>query len=84
MPLTQVRKRLWTPDGERPLDEKDVIQIDQRELILLGHLHEFANKHQIVIFCKRCEQNIAGQNNDSPSNRTPSVSCQCREWRFTR
>lgn len=75
---------MWTPDGEVPLQEKDVIQINQKELILLGHLHEFAQKYQISIVCKRCDGSITGNNNDSPDNRTPSVSCQCREWRFIR
>lgn len=67
---------LWTPEGEK--FQKDTIPINQKELILLGHLHEFANKHQITIFCKKCENAIYGQNNDTTTR--PSVACACREW----
>lgn len=75
---------IWTPNGEVSTQEKDVIAINQKELILLGHLHEFAHRHEIGIHCRKCGKDINGQNNDSPDNRTPSVSCQCREWRFYR
>jgi hypothetical protein len=75
---------LWTPDGERNVREKDVIPINQKELILLGHLHEFAHRHKVQIRCTLCDSPIFGQNNDGPDNRTPSVHCQCREWRFYR
>lgn len=72
------KRGIWTPEGEHL--QKDIIPITQKELILLGHLHEFANKHQVVIFCKICEGNISGQNNDTTTR--PSVACQCREWVF--
>lgn len=70
---------LWTPDGEVSIRERDVTPVTREEIILLSKLHEFAVKHDIVIFCKRCEKNISGQNN--ATTRTLSVACQCREFR---
>lgn len=84
MGLTQIRKRMWMPDGERPLDEKDVIPLKPEEVRMLSWLHKWAYENQVNIFCRRCEQPITGQNNDDPSVRHVSVSCQCREWRFQR
>jgi len=76
---------LWTPTGEIALKEKDVLPITQRELIVLGHLHEFAAKYGgIQLRCTVCDSPIYGQNNDSPDNRHPSVHCKCREFRFYR
>lgn len=73
--------QLWTPDGMVGTAPKDTILINQKELILLGHLHEFAHKHGITIYCKSCEQPISGQNNDTTQR--PSVACQCREWVYS-
>lgn len=72
--------KLWTPTGFVETAEKDVVPVDRQEIILLSHLQEFAYKHQINIFCKRCEQPIRGQNNDS--SKTLAVACQCREFRY--
>lgn len=82
MPLTQVSKPLWTPTGEVSTREKDVLPLTRDEIITLSKMHEIAHKFQMNIFCKRCEKPFSGQNNDS----SPflSVSCQCRELRFTR
>lgn len=71
---------LWTPQGEVPTMERGITPITREEIILLSKLQEFAVRHDIVIFCKRCERNVSGQNNDS--SKVLSVSCQCREWRF--
>lgn len=81
MPLTKVRKSLYIPgEGEHLLEEKDVVHISRRDLVMLSWLHEWAANQQINIFCKRCERPISGANNDSTKH--PSVSCQCREWRY--
>lgn len=85
MPVINPRKSLYIPgEGEVSLEQKDVIPINIKELRMLADLHEFAHKHQINIFCKRCERAITGQNNDSEPDKRPSVSCQCREWVFIR
>lgn len=75
---------LWTPQGEVGLAEKNIIELLPQEVRMLADLHEFAHKHQINIFCKRCEQPVTGQNNDAPGQTHVSVACQCREWRFKR
>lgn len=80
MGLTQVRKSLWTSEGEVPLDQKDVVHVTRPEIIMLSNLHAFAAKHQINIFCKRCAKAITGQNNDS--SKVLAVACQCREFVF--
>jgi hypothetical protein len=78
--MTMGAGSIWTPDGEVPLKEKDVLPLTRRQIIMLSELHEFAHYNGITIFCKRCEQPVTGQNNDS--SQVLSVSCQCREWRF--
>lgn len=81
MGVTQVRKgHLWTPTGDIPVAEKDVIKIlNPRDVQMLAWLHEWAFNQQINIFCKKCEQPIRGQNNDGQTKRL-SVACACREW----
>lgn len=79
--LTQVRSRLWTPEGEVALDQKDIIQVNRRELTMLALLHEFAQKHQITITCKRCDAAILGLN--SGQETSPGVECQCRQFLYT-
>lgn len=74
-------RSLWTPGGEVPLAQRGVVPINRQELILLSRLHEFAVKHQINIFCKRCSKPITGQNTGQEKH--PYVACQCREFRFT-
>lgn len=78
--INRANRSLWTPTGEVLTAEKDVVPVTRNEIILLSHLHEFAAKHQINIFCKRCEKLITGQNNDD--SKRLSVACQCREFRF--
>lgn len=74
-------RSLWTPGGERPIAEKQVIKIvDPMILRMLSWLHKWANDQDINIFCKKCEKPIYGQNNDSSA--IVAVSCQCREWRW--
>lgn len=84
MGITQVHNSVWTPDGEHPFREKDVLPLTRVELVTLSHLHEFAQKHQITIVCKRCNSAIVGKNNDAEirAGQQPSVACQCREWRY--
>lgn len=71
--------RLWTPDGIVNT-QRDVIPVDKRDIMGLSWLHEFAAKHGINIFCKRCEKPISGANTGYESS--PGVSCSCREWRY--
>lgn len=73
---------LYLPGQGRVNLEKDIIEVNRQDLQGLSWLHEFADKHQINIFCKRCEQPISGQNNDTPGQSHVSVNCGCREWRF--
>lgn len=83
MSLTKVKNSIYIEgEGEHLIDEKDVIPISHRDLVMLSWLHEFAAKQGINIFCKQCERHISGGNNDSSTHL--SVSCQCREWRYTR
>lgn len=72
--------KLYIPGQGVKWAAPDVIPISRQELQLLSLLHEFAVKHEINIFCKRCEKAITGQNNDT--DRQPSVACACREWRY--
>lgn len=75
---------LLLPDGStHSTEEKDIIALNPRDVGMLSWLHEWAHNQQVNIFCKRCEQPIRGQNNDTPGQRYVSVTCQCREWRFT-
>jgi hypothetical protein len=70
------------PDGSLAGVEKDVIPLREQEVRMLAWLHEWAHHQQVNVFCKKCEKAITGQNNDSSPY--VSVSCQCREWRFSR
>lgn len=83
MPIDQVAKSLWTPDGPVDLREKDVTIIsDPRERMLFIGFHEVAFRHTISVVCPRCDSAITGQNNDS--GQVWAVACRCREWRFVR
>lgn len=82
--VDQVAKSLWTPEGNRPLRERDVIPLNSTEVRMLSWLHQWAEKFQLSIICKRCDHSIHGRNNDDPSIRHVTVSCQCREWRYHR
>jgi hypothetical protein len=56
-----------------------VIPIDYDEVVLLARLEKFTIKHGLSLVCVKCDSAVTGGNNaSSPS---PSVSCQCREWR---
>lgn len=76
------QKGLLLPDGTIH-QEKDVIPLKVEEMRMLSWLHEWAHYQQVNIFCKRCEKPILGQNNDTPGERSVSVSCSCREWRYS-
>lgn len=73
-------KTMWTPEGEVPLAEKDVIPITRNDIILLSKLHEFAQQHDIAVVCRKCDRSIGGHNNDTVQYL--SVACQCREFRY--
>lgn len=80
MPLSAAKKTLWTPGGEMPLAERDVIFINATELRMLSLLHEFAGKYGISVVCQRCDHAFTGQNSGQESQ--PGVSCLCREFRY--
>lgn len=70
---------LWTPAGEVPTAERGVEPITRDEIITLSKMHEICFNHDLVIFCKRCERAISGQNNGH--SKVLTVSCLCRELR---
>lgn len=72
---------LWTPDGMVRVREKDVIPITRNELGMLAMLDRFARNHQLMVICAKCDTSVGGKNNGQ--EQTPSVACQCREFRFT-
>lgn len=81
MPIDQIGKSLWTPDGPVDLREKDVIPVSNpRERMLFVGFHEISFRHHFTVVCQRCDSAIVGQNNDS--GKVWSVACRCREWRF--
>lgn len=67
-------------------DEKNVVELTTPELHMLSALHEFAQKYQLTIVCKRCNHSMGGVNSDSElkAGKAPAVACQCREWRYRR
>ena len=83
MPIgTQVRNRLWTPQGEHAI-EKDVEIIDNpMERVAFIRMHEVAHRLGLALICKRCDTAIQGRNNGEEA--IPTVACQCREFRFVR
>lgn len=84
MALDQVRKSLWTPDGPRDLQEKDVIAVqDPMERVTLTRMHEIAHKYHFTLTCQRCDHAVTGQNNDTPGA-PRSIACRCTEYRFVR
>lgn len=72
---------LWTPDGMVSTREKDVEALTREEIIIFSKMHEVAQRLHIVLLCKACDKPFVGQNNDT--SKTLSVSCGCRELRFT-
>lgn len=78
--IDQVRSSLYTPQGEHPLTERDVIVIDRRAIMALAWLHEFAFHHKVALICEKCGQPIKGVN--SGNEPQPAVSCLCREFRY--
>lgn len=71
---------LWTPSGEVPTQERSVESLSRDEVITLSKMHEICFNRQLVIFCKRCEKALSGQNNGN--SKVLAVNCQCRELRF--
>lgn len=71
---------LWTPQGEVRTAERGIEPVRRDEIITLSKMHELCFNHDLVIFCKRCEAVLHGQNNDS--SLVAEVSCQCRTLRF--
>ncbi len=74
---------LWTPGGMVSTGEKDVVAISASDLAILARFHEFANKYGISVVCKRCDSAFTGKNSGHETT-SQSVSCQCRELRYTR
>lgn len=73
------RSSLWTPDGMVPT-ERDVEPLTRDEIITLSKMQEIAFKHQLTIFCRKCEKMMAGQNNGS--SKVLTLQCQCRQLRY--
>lgn len=71
---------LWTPQGEVPTRERGIEPLTRDEIVTLSKMHEVAFNHDLVIFCKRCEHALSGQNNGS--SKVLEVSCQCRSLRY--
>lgn len=69
--------------GEQ-LSERGVEKVTRDEIITLSKMHEIAQNHHMTLVCKRCDKAFTGQNNDNPNVQTISISCHCRELRFTR
>lgn len=83
MPLDQIGKSLWTPDGEKVLREKDVITVtDAMERVTFARMHEYAQRYGLALICQRCDTAIQGKN--SGHEAIPAVACACREFRFVR
>lgn len=80
--LNQVRSRLWTPDGERPL-QMDTVDVKAPIVrVTLVRMHEIAQKYGIALVCMRCNHSIMGKNNGQEA--VPTMACQCREFRFVK
>ena len=78
--VDQVRSRIWTPEGEHPL-QRDVVVIDNPMVrVTLVRMHEIAQEHGIALVCLRCDTAIIGKNNGQEA--IPTVACQCREFRL--
>lgn len=80
--LSQVRSRLWTPEGEVPLQSDVIVVKDPMERVTFVRMHEIAQKYGIALVCQRCNTSIMGKNNGQEA--IPAVSCQCREFQFVR
>lgn len=81
--VDQVRRDLWTPSGNVPVDSRDVHPLQPWEVQALSVLHKMAERWpQICLLCKRCDSAITGKNNDS--SKVVTVACRCTEWRFVR
>lgn len=76
--------RLWTPSGGMAPIERDVEPLNREEIVILSKMHEIAQRHQIVLVCRHCDSALTGQNNDDPAVKTLTISCKCRELRYTR
>lgn len=81
--VDQVRRDLWTPDGNVALDSKDQHPLLPMEVQALSVLDAMGKKWpQLVLLCRRCDTAIVGKNNDG--TRTLTMACRCSEWVFRR
>lgn len=80
MALDTQAKTLWTPGGNVPIREKDVVPITRDELGMLAMLDRFARNHGLIIVCPKCDGSLIGKNNGQETH--PSVACGCREFRY--
>lgn len=72
---------LLMPDGTfHNLAQKDEVPLTRAEIQAFSHFEAMHHKFDIVVFCKRCQQPIKGQN--SVQSQVLVVSCQCREFVF--
>lgn len=73
-------KALWTPGGMVSTRERGIVDLAAGELRMLASLHDFAQRHGIVVLCKACDSAITGRNADTDEHF--EVSCKCRSFRF--
>lgn len=72
---------LWTPDGMVSVSERDVVPISLKELRALANMHEVCQRLGLTVVCMKCDKSLSGRNDGHST--TASVSCGCRELRFT-
>ena len=78
--MASIGNSLWTPGGEVPLLGRDVVPINQGEIILFSKFHEMGQKYGFTVVCKTCDKSVTGAN--ANLNAGASVACQCREFRY--
>lgn len=75
---------LWTPGGEIPLRQKDVIPLSREEIVTFAELDQIARRYKLQLTCLKCDKPILGVDNARAEQNTLSVACNCREFRFKR
>lgn len=70
---------LWTPGGEVPLQQKDVVPISAEMMQVFVDLHEVAQKLRIQVNCSLCGASFQGANQGTEAHF--AVACSCRELR---
>ena len=74
-----VKPKLWTPDGEVSLQEKDITVLPSHQMRQFRAFHVLAQKLNIQLRCLSCNSSFQGNNQGGEI--TYVVACQCREVR---